>query len=288
MSPITEVFRGVLYLAAFDEKREPILIACGKPVQVPASVYAQASRAELEPAFQCTQCNAAVISLASERGLMQLCQCQTVLHLQSQIGYTTRDQWTGFRELHQEKSRDPLPDTLFQIDPFSGEPLGLTKEGKAHLSRVQGFKRSVNWSEDGSLLKVEGGSSVYSDAEKETVSAWIKSQDDAEDILHALLRQSPVPPPIIITVGDDPDYVFPPGAFDIQPLPFRCQNCKARVKRARLDLVHADRGDSCLCMAAVYRRDTRGAGSAAEWKSYRQLYLQNLVQHQATAADGQS
>jgi len=119
-------------------------------------------------------------------------------------------------------------------------------------------------------------------------SARIDSWEDAPDILHALRRQNPIPPPVIICVGDDPDYVFPPGAYDVQPLPFRCPHCRARVKRARLDSVHADRNDACLCMGVTYRRDTAGARSSKDWTGYRDLYFENLIRHQAAAADGQS
>jgi len=77
-------------------------------------------------------------------------------------------------------------------------------------------------------------------------------------------------PPYVIVLGDDPDYVWPPDAdqSSVRPLPFRCPNCKARVKHAQCS------GEMpavlvCLCMEARFRYDVPEPKSGKEWANLR-------------------
>ena len=101
------------------------------------------------------------------------------------------------------------------------------------------------------------------------------------------LKTGDGPPPFLIIIGEDPDYVFPSEAYDIKSLPFRCPNCNARVKEGRLGFV-LDRIATCFCMSVYYRRDTPSARSSGEWKARRDLYLKSHVRHRAAGADGNS
>jgi len=140
------------------------LLRAGR-ADIPEEAYAEAKRnagKNVGAQFPCQQCKELVFTFSLSDALVQLCRCQVVKHsCHATHGYSTSEEWSLFRKLHKEKSRNPVPDNPLRLDPFSGKPLELTEEGKAHMSRVQGFKRPVDWSPDGTLLKTHGGSSVF-------------------------------------------------------------------------------------------------------------------------------
>jgi hypothetical protein len=280
------VFHGILYLSTIDETGALTIVAKGQPIAVPENIYASA--VNFKPAFDCKRCGARVrtVSLA-EHGQGQVCRCQRVLHSQPEYGYGSAEQWEAFALCFEEESRHPAPDNGDVLDPISGAPIGATNEAQNFIARKLGFKGPIEITQNGALLKTSAGGSVYHDA----TTLSVDSQDEAEteDLMHAFaLRVGPdSPPPAIIIAGDDLDYTWPPGTYDIRPLPFRCSNCGARVRLGRLDLA-ADRVADCLCLSVFFRRDTPSPRSSGEWKAYHDTFLRGRVKHRAADADGNS
>ncbi len=286
MEHLTLAFGGNLYAITIDETGTPVVVAKGGPIAVPEEVYDGSSA--FKPSFECERCKAPIkTTFVPEQGQLQVCRCQWVVHHRREYSYTSSEKWEAFAHAFNEESRNPIRQDFMHFDPISGAPLGPSAAGLEYLARKIGFTRPISFDAEGQLLKAEGGSSLFTDLEGGTISADIKEAGDSETILHALQLRAGIPPAIIV-VGDDPDYLFPPEATNIRPLPFKCPNCHVRVKGGHLDHPYIDRIFGCFCMIVYFRCDTPGARSSSEWTAFRDVYFKSYVKHRAADADGNS
>ena len=156
------------------------------------------------------------------------------------------------------------------------------------MARKSGFKKPIKVSQAGALIKTSEGGSIYTDQRAKTCSIQLESESEIEDAYRAFtLKTGDGPPPFLIIIGDDDDYIFHPEAYDIKPLPFRCPNCGVRVRQGRLSH-QINRIASCLCLNVYFRSDTPSPRSSGDWREFRTQGIEGQVKHRAAAADGNS
>ena len=296
------VYEGRLIVADLIGGK-PALVRSGGPL--PLEKFAEKSEdywrgvfTVLPSRFSCSNCHWPVVEFSDQDRVAQSCRCQGVVHYYPQTSppYASSEEWEAFRSLYEKEKDHPAPLDGFATDPFTGAPLALNDRGRAWLQQKLGVPSHVKLdaSLDGSVLKVGAGASIMPDFESGVTSILSDPEDHPAlgAVLSAMVSHHPESfPEIIVIIGNDPDYVWPPGTDQsrIAPLPYRCSHCGSRVKSAPIR--HAgpiDRALVCLCMAAILQRGVSSPGSSIEWKELRLRGAGQSVKHHATVAGSQS
>jgi hypothetical protein len=288
---LTTVAKGTLYVTEIDDHGEPTILAHGRPVEIPKGVYQQGlSAPQIEDPFHCPRCQAQVISACYEAGeIWQACKCWIIKYLRpDESGVCANaEAWKSLRETYERESLDPAP-----LD-------GSDKEALEYCQRKLGFKRPIKVSQGGKLVKTSGGSSVYVDPDFSTargpgiISLQLEEPEEGnlrehlDDAMRALLIKSGgVAVPMVIIVSEG--MIFPPGTVRVEPRPFKCPHCQARVQQGHIEGSQVDRMLIYDCMAIILRRDTPDIRSAKEWQAARDDWAKGQVHHRAATTDGKS
>jgi hypothetical protein len=180
------------------------------------------------------------------------------------------------------------------MDPFTGQPMRVNRRGKAWLRKRMGMSREIDISDDGRVLSY-GDSSLCADP-KTGIRSFIAG-DDAEFLAMNIAAAQAANgagldnvPEVMVYLGTDPDYVWPPGTLpgSITPLPYRCPSCSARVKRAPLPWGVIDEIYVCFCACATFQRSATRPRSSGDWQALRLQGHIAGVKHQAKIAAGNS
>ena len=201
-------FQKVLYLVTFDDSGSPTIHASGRPAEIPKEAYLEAI---LHPQinFSCERCGQPVRS-AFPGYHAQLCHCLAVKHHSIDRGFTTSEEWTAFHEGYERESCNPAPDHPVKFDPISKQPIGATNKAMNFMTQKLGFKRPIKFEQKGKLIRTSEGGSIYTDPEAKTFSIQLESESEIEDAARAFtLKTGDGPPPFLIIIGDDDDYVSP-------------------------------------------------------------------------------
>jgi hypothetical protein len=280
------VFQGFLCIADLIDGK-PRVVRRGSPLpRIPEAEWQRLVRS-CPSTFKCGACAEHVLAfIYPSAALMQMCRCTGVAHFFPAHPYLSCVDWSDFQAMYEREKRDPAPPEGFRRDPLTGQYIGLNETGKAWVRRKLGVASDVNISEDGTVLSA-GDGSLYVDLNTGKCSTLADSQEGLAKVADALIAirnkhgaTAEDVPPLIVVIGVDDDYVWLPPPHTvlarIEPAPFRCPNCKARVKHAPVQHMGAlDQTYLCLCMSVAFRRDTPRPQSSGEWN---ELRLQGLVQ----------
>jgi hypothetical protein len=225
--------------------------------------------------FECDRCNEPVFSATGA----QSCRCSYVRHAPG-YEFTSGLEWEQWQGDFDRELRDPAPDPYW-VRPVlntDGVPTAtdaiMTAAAKAWFKRKFGLPAELEISDDGHTLRLPGVAGVLSIGKNGNISTVYDDDDTSDgsqfsDIAKRLNAARESVPPMMVVLGDDPDYVWPLiNKRSIRPLPFSCSRCSRRVKRAPLGL-----GELlvCYCMQAGFgpRSKKRPPRSRLEWDALR-------------------
>jgi hypothetical protein len=193
--------------------------------------------------FDCNRCNEPVFSIDS----VQACRCT---HFHNAPGHEFSDgqEWAQWQNAFDRELRDAAPDPYW-VQPVVNSDGGATQSGrimtpaaKAWFKRKFGLPANLEISDDGYSLKLPGEGGGVLQVGQDGNFMTLYDDDDESDgrELHAIAwklnaaRESVHR--VMIILGDDPDYIWPPfvDRRSIRSLPFSCTRCGKRVKRAHL------------------------------------------------------
>jgi len=226
--------------------------------------------------FDCNRCNEPIFSIDQT----QACRCTQVRHA-SGHEFGTDYEWAQWQEAFDRELLNPAPDPYW-IEPVVNSDGGstvseriMTPSAKNWFKRKFGLPHQLEISDDGYSLTLPGVAGVLQVGKDGNLTSVYDDADTSDgrelwEIAWRLNAARESVPPMMIVLGDDPDYVWPPfvDKRTIRPLPFGCSRCRQRVKRAPLFL-----GEVlvCFCMQAGFgplskRRPPR---SRREWDALR-------------------
>jgi hypothetical protein len=151
----------------------------------------------------------------------------------------------------------------------------MTPAAKAWFKRKFRLPVDLELSDDGYTLKLPGSAGVLQVGDHGNLTAVYDDEDKSDgsalqEIAWRLEAARESVPPMMIILGDDPDYVWPPliNKSSIRSLPFSCTRCGKRVKRAPL---FSSEVLVCFCMMAGFSPDSkrRPPRSRVEWDTLR-------------------
>jgi hypothetical protein len=225
--------------------------------------------------FSCNRCGSPVVINQNT----QICRCSKISHAPG-CEFKTAEQWEEWQDDFDEQLKDPAPSDYWIEPPPNSEgvPQGeeklMTPEAKTWLKRKLGLPSTLQLSDDGSTMQLPGVQGALAVSARGNLTA-VDLPDDADGLefcsivqkIHAA-RESP--PQIVLVLGDDPDYVWPPFTNRrlIKGTPFSCSRCGKRVKEAP---VGTGRILVCHCLQAAYPpgTDKRPPRDRLEWDSLR-------------------
>jgi hypothetical protein len=228
--------------------------------------------------FSCSRCEEPVF--VNPKSRTQACRCAEVAHGPG-CEFSTAEGWDQWQCEFDQELKDPPPDPYWiKTGPNTeGSPVQsgqiMTSAAKAWFKRKFKLPSELEISDDGRSLNLPGvtgtlrvgrsGNLTTVFPEDDTSTGW-----ELFEISKKILTARESPPQIMIILGDDPDYVWPPftDRHAIRSLPFKCTRCGQRVKQAPVIFGQVL---VCFCLQVGYPRgsDKTPPRSRLEWDTLR-------------------
>jgi hypothetical protein len=227
--------------------------------------------------FDCNRRNEPVFSIDS----VQACRCTRTRNAPG-YEFTDGQEWAQWQRAFDRELNDAAP-TPYWVEPVVNSDGGATESerimtpaAKVWFKRKFGLPANLEISDDGHSLRLpgDGGGVIQVGKDGNLMSVYDDADEsDGHELYEVARKLNAVResfPPMMIILGDDNFYVWPPfvDRRSIRSLPFSCTRCGKRVKRAPL---FSSEVLVCFCMMAGFGPDSkrRPPRSRVEWDTLR-------------------